>query len=127
MMSGSPTKLPSRMTPSFGDGNSNIKLPGTTASTPGGEGGSQIPGCTKSKATGMLANHGGAVGISTDMLLEILEKGANLDAESLLNAMRRQVRCDAQIKGRGAHYRKPQTEGISSSILECKLNSKLEG
>ena len=54
VMSGSPTKLPGRVTPIFGYGNSNIKLPGTAASTPGGEGSSQIPGGTRSKVTGII-------------------------------------------------------------------------
>ena len=90
VMNGSPNKLPGTVTPRRRDDNSNIKLPGTAASTPGGEGRSRIPGVTRNTATGILANHGGTIDTSTGMLLE---KGAMWDAESSLIARRRQVRC----------------------------------
>ena len=86
----SPNKLPGTVTPRRQEYNWNIKLPGTAASTPGGEGSAQIPGSTKTTATGILANPGRAINTSTG---RVLENGARRDAESSLNARRCQVIC----------------------------------
>ena len=84
-----------------------MKLPDTAASTPGGEGSAQIPGSTKTTAAGILANPGRAINTLTG---RGLENGARPEAESSLNARRRQVRY--ANKRRRIALQEAQDEGI---------------